>query len=97
MPDNMGTIVAGVVAYIIPVASLYFTNKARIKESEHRQTVLEMTVEHLSEKVEHNIARLDGHDEQNRAMFAMVEQVKHLTIMIEEVKKDVKSLMIKGD
>lgn len=96
MTENVAMALAAIVGYIVPIASLYFTNKARIKESEHRQTVLEMEVKHLTEKVEHNIVRLDNHDEQSKALFAFQEQVKHLMLVVEEVKNDVKSIM-KGE
>ncbi|WP_067087831.1 DUF7365 family protein [Streptococcus marmotae] len=76
----------------IPVVSMYVTNKGKIKETEHRMTVLEMKVEQAESKAIHNATRLDGHDEQYRAMYAIVEQVKHLSMTLEEVRQDVKSL-----
>ncbi|HEL2057771.1 TPA: hypothetical protein TY768_000939 [Streptococcus suis] len=96
MPDNGATILVWIVTTLVPIAMLYFTNKARIKDAEHRQTVLEMTVKHLEEKVEHNVDRLDKHDEQSRATYSLIEQVKHLTASVEEVRRDVKSLTEKG-
>lgn len=81
----------------VPIASLYMANKGRIKESENRMTVLEMKIQHADERITKNASRLDRHDEQSRAIYAMVEQVKNLTSTIEEVKHDVKALtMQKG-
>ncbi|BDD37948.1 DUF7365 family protein [Streptococcus ruminantium] len=76
----------------IPVTGMYVANKGKIKEAEHRMTVLEMKVENAEKKSLHNATRLDGHDEQYRAMYAIVEQVKHLSTTLEEVRQDVKSL-----
>ncbi|MBF0788305.1 MULTISPECIES: hypothetical protein [unclassified Streptococcus] len=80
------------VSTAIPVLGMYVTNKGKIKEAEHRMTVLEMKVENAEKKSTHNATRLDGHDEQYRAMYAIVEQVKHLSMTLEEVRHDVKSL-----
>ncbi|MCQ9211666.1 MULTISPECIES: hypothetical protein [unclassified Streptococcus] len=80
------------VSTAIPVLGMYVTNKGKIKEAEHRMTVLEMKVEQAESKAVHNATRLDGHDEQYRAMYAIVEQVKHLSTTLEEVRHDVKSL-----
>lgn len=81
-----------IIGTLIPVCGLYMTNKTKIKESEHRQTVQEMEIKHLKEIVEQNARRLDEHDEQNKTMFALVEQVRTLTKSIEELKSDVKSM-----
>lgn len=92
MPEMKAEIIAWLLSTAIPVIGLYITNKTKIKESEHRQTVLEMQVHHLEEKVNHNAVRLDGHDEQNRIMFQLVEQVGTLTERVDELRADVKQI-----
>lgn len=93
--DVKADVLIWLVSTAIPIISLYFSNKSRIKESENRMTVLEMEVKHLSKRVNHNVGRLDKHDEQTRATLALVEQVRHLTATVEEVKQDVKSLTLR--
>ncbi|MGT2716551.1 DUF7365 family protein [Streptococcus respiraculi] len=93
MPESIkAEFLLWLVGTAIPCISMYITNKGKIKEAEHRMTVLEMKVEQAESKAAHNATRLDGHDEQYRAMYAIVEQVKHLSTTLEEVKHDVKSL-----
>lgn len=90
MPDIKAEVMLWLVTTAVPVVSLYITNKAKITESEHRQTVLEMKVNHLEEKVERNAARLDNHEEQNKALIAMTEQMKSLTEDVKELKTIIK-------
>lgn len=90
MPDIKAEVMLWLVTTAVPIVGLYITNKTKIKESEHRQTVLEMEVKHLSEKVERNAVRLDEHDEQNKNMARLIERVGILTEAVNEVKQDVK-------
>lgn len=85
-----------ILGVLLPVASLYLVNKTKIKEAEHRATVQEMEIKHLKQEVKQNATRLDGHDEQNRIMYTLIEQVKSLSSSVEEVKKDVKNIMKRG-
>lgn len=91
--DKMAEIAVWLLTTGVPFVSLYFINNNRIKESENRMTVLEMTVKHMEERIQNHGVRLDRHDEQSRAIYAMVEQVRNLTTTMEEVKDDVKALM----
>lgn len=93
MPERIkAEVLIWLVTTAIPVITMYMTNKTKIKESEHRMTVIEMKIEEAEKKAAHNAVRLDDHDEQYRAMYAIVEQVKHLSTTLEEVRQDVKAL-----
>lgn len=92
MPEHGAEFLVWLVGTAIPIVGMYVTNKGKIKEAEHRQTVLEMTVKHLAEKVEHNSRRLDEHEEQNRIMIKLVENVKTLTEQVGELRRDIKDI-----
>lgn len=92
MPDNGAEFLVWLIGTAIPVVGMYVTNKGKIKEAEHRQTVLEMTVKHLAEKAEHNARRLDEHEEQNRITLKLVENVKTLTEQVGEIRLDIKEI-----
>lgn len=90
--ELLGSIILYVVSVGIPLATLFNVNKAKIKEQEHRMTVLEMQVKHAEEKVAHNMHRLDEHDDQNKVMLQLVERVGILTDTVNELKSDIKQL-----
>lgn len=90
MPDIKAEVALWLLTTAVPVIGLYITNKTKIKESEHRLTVMEMKLEHVHGKVEHNAGRLDNHDEQNKALIALAEQMKSLTEDVKELKTMVK-------
>ncbi|MCQ9215105.1 hypothetical protein MU448_12235, partial [Streptococcus sp. O1] len=59
---------------------MYVTNKGKIKEAEHRMTVLEMKVEQMRSKSMHNATRFMGMmNSIVPCLCAIVEQVKHLS------------------
>lgn len=71
---------------LIPVVVLYFSMKDRATKQENRNTIMEKDIENLREfKVSAN-KRLDNHDEQNKAILVLAEQVKSLGEDVRELK-----------
>lgn len=71
---------------LIPVAGLYFSTKDRATKQENRLTVLEKDIENLNEFKSSANKRLDNHDEQNKAILVLAEQVKSLGEDVRELK-----------
>ncbi|MCW6661894.1 hypothetical protein NHG28_06590 [Aerococcaceae bacterium NML201209] len=94
--EIVGVVLGWLVTTGIPLVTMYNTNKAKIKDQEHRMTVVEMKLQHAEDKMTHNATRLDGHDEQNRIMFQLVEKVGTLTDTVNELKRDIKELNERG-
>ena len=62
-------------------------------KQENRSTVLEKDIENLKEFKESANRRLDNHEEQNKALLVLAEQVKTLS----EDVKELKILITKGE
>ncbi|HEL1764037.1 TPA: hypothetical protein TXU82_002243, partial [Streptococcus suis] len=60
---------------------------AKITKQENRITVLEKDIENLKEFKESANRRLDSHDEQNKAILVLAEQVKSMGEDIRELKR----------
>nr|DAS72228.1 MAG TPA: nucleoporin [Caudoviricetes sp.] len=71
---------------LIPVVGLYFSMKDRATKQENRITAMEKDVENLREFKESANKRLDNHDEQNKAILVLAEQVKSLGEDVRELK-----------
>ena len=71
---------------LIPVVGLYFSMKDRATKQENRLTVLEKDIENLHEFKMAANKRLDNHDEQNKAILVLAEQVKSLGEDVRELK-----------
>ena len=71
---------------LIPVVGLYFSMKDRATNQENRLTVLEKDIENLHEFKKSANKRLDNHDEQNKAILVLAEQVKSLGEDVRELK-----------
>lgn len=71
---------------LIPVVGLYFSMKDRATKQENRLTVLEKDIENLNEFKKSANKRLDNHDEQNKAILVLAEQVKSLGEDVRELK-----------
>lgn len=76
---------------LIPVIGLYFSMKDRATKQENRLTVLEKDIENLSEFKRSANKRLDNHDEQNKAILVLAEQVKSLGEDVRELKTLIQS------
>lgn len=66
-------------AFLVLLVGFYWTSKSNIERSEKRISILEIKVEHMEQKLMHHAQRLDNHDEQNRALISLTEQVKNLS------------------
>lgn len=85
MPEYERLIVQFVFS-LAPVVTLYFSMKDRNTKQENRITAMEKDIENLQEfKVSAN-KRLDNHDEQNKAILVLAEQVKSLGEDVRELK-----------
>lgn len=76
---------------LIPVVGLYFSMKDRATKQENRLTVLEKDIENLHEFKKSANKRLDNHDEQNKAILVLAEQVKSLGEDVRELKTLIQS------
>ena len=76
---------------LIPVIGLYFSMKDRATKQENRLTVLEKDIENLNEFKRSANKRLDNHDEQNKAILVLAEQVKSLGEDVRELKALIQS------
>ncbi len=76
---------------LIPVIGLYFSMKDRATKQENRLTVLEKDIENLNEFKMSANKRLDNHDEQNKAILVLAEQVKSLGEDVRELKTLIQS------
>lgn len=76
---------------LIPVIGLYFSMKDRATKQENRLTVLEKDIENLNEFKSSANKRLDNHDEQNKAILVLAEQVKSLGEDVRELKTLIQS------
>ena len=71
---------------LIPVIGLYFSMKDKATKQENRLTILEKDIENLHEFKTSDNKRLDNHDEQNKAILVLAEQVKSLGEDVRELK-----------
>lgn len=76
---------------LIPVVGLYFSMKDRATKQENRLTILEKDIENLNEFKSSANKRLDNHDEQNKAILVLAEQVKSLGEDVRELKTLIQS------
>lgn len=67
-----------------PLLAVYSYIKSQTTKQENRITMLEQECLHINEGMAEARKRLDSHDEQNKALIALVEQVKGLS---EDVKR----------
>ncbi|CAM1665781.1 MULTISPECIES: DUF7365 family protein [Streptococcus] len=76
---------------LIPVVVLYFSMKDRATKQENRITAIEKDIENLREFRMSANKRLDNHDEQNKAILVLAEQVKSLGEDVRELKTLIQS------
>ena len=76
---------------LIPVVGLYFSMKDRGTKQENRITIMEKDIENLREFKASASKRLDNHDEQNKAILVLAEQVKSLGEDVREPKNLIQS------
>ncbi|HEM3634873.1 TPA: hypothetical protein U1C44_000297 [Streptococcus suis] len=79
--------VYALVGFVSTVVGLWADFSAKITKQENRITVLEKDIENLKEFKTGANRRLDSHDEQNKAILVLAEQVKSLGDDVRELKQ----------
>ena len=75
------------VAFISSVLGTWSILSAKMTKQENRNTVLEKDIENLKEFKENANHRLNSHDEQNKAILVLAEQVKNMGNDIRDLKR----------
>ena len=75
------------VAFISSVLGMWSILSAKVTKQENRNTVLEKDIENLKEFKESANQRLNSHDEQNKAILVLAEQVKNMSDDIRDLKR----------
>ena len=75
------------VAFISSILGMWSILSTKVTKQENRNTVLEKDIETLKEFKESANRRLDSHDEQNKAILVLAEQVKNMSDDIRDLKR----------
>ena len=75
------------VAFISGILGMWSILSAKMTKQENRNTVLEKDIENLKEFKENANHRLNSHDEQNKAILVLAEQVKNMSDDIRDLKR----------
>ena len=75
------------VAFVSSVLGMWSTLSAKMTRQENRITVLEKDIENLKEFKESANCRLNSHDEQNKAILVLAEQVRNMADDIRDLKR----------
>ena len=75
------------VAFVSSVLGMWSILSAKMTKQENRNTVLEKDIENLKEFKESANHRLNNHDEQNKAILVLAEQVKSMGEDIRDLKR----------
>ena len=74
------------VAFVSSILGMWSILSAKMTKQENRNTVLEKDIENLKEFKENANHRLNSHDEQNKAILVLAEQVKNMSDDIRDLK-----------
>ena len=75
------------IAFVSSILGMWSTLSAKLTIQENRSTILEKDIENLKEFKESANHRLDNHDEQNKAILVLAEQVKNMADDIRDLKR----------
>ena len=75
------------VAFVSSILGMWSIFSAKMTRQENRITVLEKDIENLKEFKESANNRLDSHDEQNKAILVLAEQVRNMADDIRDLKR----------
>lgn len=75
------------VGFVATIWTLWNNFSSKMTKQENRITVLEKDIENLKEFKASASRRLDSHDEQNKAILVLAEQVKSLGEDVRELKR----------
>lgn len=78
------------VAFVSSVLGMWSILSAKMTKQENRNTILEKDIESLKEFKESANHRLNNHDEQNKALLVLAEQVKNMSEDIRDLKRVMK-------
>lgn len=94
MPEKelMHWLMTTVFPIVLSVSTLYITTKNSTTNLEHRLTELEAINKSQEKLLDMHSARLDKHDEEQKMMLGMIEQIKNLTENVSELKADLKEI-----
>lgn len=76
----------------LSVASFYIVIKNNTASLEHRLTELEAINKSQEKMIDMHASRLDKHDEEQKTMQGMIEQIKNLSENVGELKADLKEI-----
>lgn len=79
-----------IISFFITVYGFYNVLKAKGIEQATTIKTLELKISYLEQVTKTHTRRLDDHDEQNKALVAMTEQIKNLTDDVRELKVMIK-------
>ena len=75
------------VAFVSSVLGIWSILSAKMTKHENRNTVLEKDIENLKEFKKSANRRLNSHDEQNKAILVLAEQVKNMSDDVRDLKR----------
>ena len=77
---------------VISAAGFYSVIKTYTANLEHRLTELEAIERSQEKMLDMHTTRLDKHDEEQKMMLGMIEQIKNLSKNVAELKNDLKEI-----
>ncbi|MEQ3473448.1 DUF7365 family protein [Enterococcus cecorum] len=83
----MEGIVRWLFSVIGPLLAVYSYAKSQTTKQENRITMLEQEYVYFKESMAEARKRLDSHDEQNKALIALTEQVRGLSEDIKRIER----------
>ena len=75
------------VAFVSSVLGMWSILSAKLTKQENRNTVLEKDIENLKEFKKSANHRLNSHDEQNKAILVLAEQVRNMADDVRDLKR----------
>lgn len=82
------------VGFLIAVYGFYNTLKHNAIKQATDIDLLKLEIKHLKEISDLHGRRLDDHDDQNKALVALTEQIKSLKVTVHDIKNE---MMRKGN
>lgn len=90
--ELMHWLITTVIPIALSAASFYIVTKNNTANLEHRLTELEAINKSQEKMIDMHTSRLDKHDEEQKMMLGMIEQIKNLTENVSELKADLKEI-----
>lgn len=81
-----------VLPIVISVGGAVAGLRSNIASSEHRITRIETENDYQTKTIAEQNIRLNKHDEEQKTMMAMIEQIKNLSEDVKEVRTDLKKI-----